>query len=143
MNSYNSSNSTNTYDLLINDFNNKKNNNSLFTYEHHTQKIATNCLLSLRLLLNFVIVLLIIIISTIIGMLGYHYFEELSWFDSFYAAGMDVSNMGPVVIVTQDSAKIFSIFYCNFCALLLITNIGFLLSPIYHRILHNFHVTLD
>src|SRR5438477_190419 len=46
--------------------------------------------------------------ALLIGMLGYHVLEEMSWVDSFLNASMILAGMGPVVPLQFYWAKIFA-----------------------------------
>jgi hypothetical protein len=48
--------------------------------------------------------------------------------------------MGPVDVITQPSGKWFASFYALFSGVVFITNIGLILSPAIHRIMHRLHV---
>ena len=77
-----------------------------------------------------------------IGMFGYHYFEELSWIDSFANASMILSGMGPLSQLRTDNGKIFAGAYALFSGLTFITVVGVVLAPIVHRVFHRFHLEL-
>ena len=61
-----------------------------------------------RMLFSTSLGLTIVAISLFIGMLGYHYFENLSWIDSFVNAAMILSGMGPLNQMKTDVGKIFA-----------------------------------
>jgi hypothetical protein len=75
-----------------------------------------------------------------IGMMGYHFIENLGWVDAFENAAMILSGMGPVATLQTDAGKIFAGCYALFSGLLLITVTGIVLAPIVHRALHKFHL---
>ncbi len=74
------------------------------------------------------------------GMAGYHYFEELSWLDSFLNASMLLGGMGPVTTPETDTGKIFAGLYALYSGLFVIFVAGLILAPVAHRILHRFHM---
>jgi hypothetical protein len=84
--------------------------------------------------------LLIIVLSLGIGMIGYHGFESLPWVDAFVNAAMILSGMGPVATLQTDAGKIFAGCYALFSGLALITIIGVIFAPVFHRFLHKFHL---
>jgi chemotaxis methyl-accepting protein methylase len=62
-----------------------------------------------RLLHSAGVMLLLIGISLLIGMVGYHVFAHLeSWVDCLYNAAMILGGMGPVAEMPDDGAKIFA-----------------------------------
>ena len=75
-----------------------------------------------------------------IGMAGYSAFEGMSLADSYVNAAMILAGMGPMGELKTTAGKIFAGSYAIFSGLLLIIATGFVLAPIFHRILHHFHV---
>jgi hypothetical protein len=75
-----------------------------------------------------------------IGVLGYHWIDQLDWVDSILEASMILGGMGPVNPLRNDGAKIFAAGYALFSGLILIGVMGIILTPITHRMLHKFHV---
>lgn len=84
--------------------------------------------------------LMVILFGLLLGIFGYHYFAGLSWVDSLLNASMILTGMGPVDTLTNDTAKIFASFYALFSGIVFLSAIGLFISPIVHRILHNFHI---
>jgi magnesium-transporting ATPase (P-type) len=93
-----------------------------------------------RMLIFFAISVSFMIISLLIGVIGYHYFAGLSWIDSFYIASMILTGMGPTSEMTSVSGKLFSSFYALFSGLVFLTTAAIFISPIAHRLLHVLHV---
>lgn len=81
-----------------------------------------------------------ILASLFAGMLGYRYFEGLSWLDSFGHAAMILGGMGPYVEPKSDGGKLFEGFYALYSGLLLIGVTGLILAPIFHRVMHLCHL---
>ena len=75
-----------------------------------------------------------------LGILGYHFIGGLQWVDALLDAAMILSGMGPVSPLTSDAAKVFAAGYALFSGLILISATGILLSPVFHRVLHRFHI---
>ncbi len=75
-----------------------------------------------------------------LGIVGYHYFENLSWLDSLLNASMILSGMGPVSELHHVSGKLFASFYALFSGVVFITTIGVVFAPLAHRFLHKFHL---
>jgi len=55
-------------------------------------------------------------------------------------ASMILAGMGPVNPLTSDAAKIFASAYALLSGLVFIGATGILLTPIFHRVLHHFHL---
>ena len=96
--------------------------------------------LFMHLLRNVLFGLIIIIIALYAGMLGYHYFEQMSWTDAFLNASMILSGMGPVSLLKTHGGKLFAGFYALFSGLAFIAIIGLVFAPIIHRFFHKIHL---
>jgi hypothetical protein len=109
------------------------------TFEHRGQKPIPfraflvrqgQYLLSASLLLTFALGM---------GVLGYHEFESMSWLDAFLNAAMILGGMGPVDVLHTQAGKVFAGIYALFSGLVFLVASGLFLSPLVHRLLHNFH----
>jgi hypothetical protein len=85
----------------------------------------------------------IIVVSLVIGIVGYHYFEHLAWSDSLLNASMILGGMGPVDRPQTLGGKLFASFYALFAGIVFLISVGVLLAPILHRFMHRFHLELD
>ena len=85
----------------------------------------------------------IILFSLGIGMIGYHYFESLSWLDSLLNASMILGGMGPVDALHTTAGKVFASFYALYSGVILLASVGVLAAPFFHRILHRFHLEVE
>jgi hypothetical protein len=79
-------------------------------------------------------------ISLLLGILGYHFVAGFSWIDSLLDASMILSGMGPVKNLNSDAAKVFASCYALFSGVVFISATGILLAPVFHRVLHRFHL---
>jgi hypothetical protein len=93
-----------------------------------------------RLAFNAALGFSVIIGSLLIGMLGYHHFEKMSWVDAFVNAAMILSGMGPVSNLQTDAGKIFAGCYAIYCGIALITILGIIFAPVIRRFLHKYHL---
>jgi len=75
-----------------------------------------------------------------LGILGYRYIAGFTWVDSLLNASMILSGMGPVGDLKTDAAKVFASAYALFSGLVFIGATGILLTPIFHRVLREFHL---
>jgi hypothetical protein len=80
------------------------------------------------------------VVGLAIGMAGYAAFEGMSLADAYVNAAMILSGMGPMGELKTTAGKVFAGSYAIFSGLLLIIATGFVLAPIFHRVLHHFHV---
>lgn len=76
----------------------------------------------------------------VIGMAGYSYFEGMAAADAFVNAAMILSGMGPVGELKFTAGKVFAGCYALFSGLIIIIATSFLLAPVFHRVLHRFHL---
>ena len=84
--------------------------------------------------------LVLTVVGLVIGIVGYAYFEGMSVVDAYVNAAMILSGMGPVGELKTTAGKVFAGTYAIFSGLVVIIATGFLLAPIFHRVLHRFHV---
>ncbi|MES2800637.1 MAG: hypothetical protein V4638_11515 [Bacteroidota bacterium] len=85
----------------------------------------------------------LIVFSVLLGTVGYHYFGQSSWLDSFHMACMILTGMGPVVEMTSPTAKIFSSIYALYSGVVFLSITAVFFAPIIHRLLHILHVEQD
>ena len=83
---------------------------------------------------------LLIVGSLGIGILGYHYINDLSWIDALVNASMILTGMGPVDPLINDGAKYFASLYSIFSGVVFLSTVAVFLSPIVHRFLHKLHI---
>lgn len=76
----------------------------------------------------------------ILGTLGYHFIAELPWIDAELNAAMIMTGMGPIDPMRSTAAKIFASVYALFSGVLFLTSVGIVLSPVFHRVMHGFHL---
>jgi hypothetical protein len=112
----------------------------LFQFERRSEPMASSRRFSMRLARNGLWALAVIVVALAIGMAGYMYFNGMTAVDAFVDAAMILSGMGPVGALTSTSAKIFAGLYAIFCGLLIFGVAGLILAPVFHRVLHRFHV---
>ena len=109
-------------------------------YEHRTNPLISRKKFFSRLAFHASLTFLIIILSLLAGMLGYHYLNALNWIDAFVNASMILGGMGPVDPLISDNAKIFAGIYALFSGLVLLISVGILATPVIHRIMHKLHL---
>ncbi len=95
---------------------------------------------SLRLRRNATYAFGTIVVSLAVGMAGYMGLERLDFVDAFVNAAMILSGMGPLSPMHYTAGKIFAGFYAIFSGLLIFGVAGLILAPIFHRVLHRFHL---
>ena len=96
-----------------------------------------------RMLVHFAIASGFLVVSLLIGMAGYAYFEHLAWRDAFLSAAMLMGGMGPVETVQTPGGKVFAGLYALYCGLGVLIAFAILIAPVFHRFLHKFHWSAD
>ena len=109
-------------------------------YEHHKQPLASRKIFIGRLKRNGLIGASLLVLSFVLGVLGYHFLENLSWIDSLLNASMLLGGMGPVSPLQTSAGKVFASFYAIYSGVILLASVGILIAPIFHRFLHRFHL---
>ena len=108
--------------------------------EHRSEPVIALRPFLLRLAHSGAIAIALISVSLLIGILGYHLIEHLSWIDAFLNAAMLLGGMGPIDRPSTFGGKLFAGLYSLYCGLAVIVVAGVILAPVAHRILHRFHV---
>jgi hypothetical protein len=108
--------------------------------EHAKQQVAPLRHFILRLARYFVFACLLITFSVGIGTIGYRYFAQLNWLDSFYMSSMILTGMGPTAAMETANAKVFSSLYALYSGIAFLSITAVILAPVIHRILHILHL---
>ncbi len=109
-------------------------------FEHRGQPLASRRLFLRRMARYLAVSVAIILLSLVVGILGYHFFEGLSWIDSLLNASMILGGMGPVDPIRTVPGKLFASFYALFSGMVFLVAVGVLIAPAFHRFLHRFHL---
>jgi hypothetical protein len=109
-------------------------------FERRGQPLASRRKFVARMFVAIGLWMVLTIIGLAIGIAGYAAFEGMSFVDAYVNAAMILSGMGPVGELKTTAGKIFAGSYAIFSGLIIVIATGFVLAPIFHRILHRFHV---
>ena len=109
-------------------------------FEHHKKPLISQTEFYFRLGRSFLWASIIIFLSLLLGILGYHFTENLGWLDSLLNASMILTGMGPVNVMTTSMGKLFASFYALFSGVAFLTTMAVVLAPVMHRFLHKFHL---
>ncbi len=112
----------------------------LVTFENRRQPVASPAVFYSRVTRNALLALVVVALSLLVGSLGYMHFEGMRLVDAFTNAAMILSGMGPLNPLLTDAGKIFAAIYAIASGFLLLGLSGLMLAPVFHRILHRFHV---
>jgi len=109
-------------------------------YEHRNQPLLSIQKFFARVLRHGLLSFALLIISLGIGILGYHFLEDLSWIDALVNASMILGGMGPVNQLQTTAGKFFASFYALYSGMIFLIIAGVMLAPVVHRFLHHFHL---
>jgi len=112
----------------------------LFHFESRHQPMASKSVFVSRLTQNTLWSVGIVVASLAVGSWGYMYFENMRGVDAFANAAMILSGMGPLMPLETDGGKIFAALYAIASGFLLLGLASLMLLPVFHRIMHRFHV---
>jgi hypothetical protein len=112
-------------------------------YESKHQPLLSRQAFARRLARNFAAAMVLIGVSLVGGMVGYHYLEGMAWIDAFANASMILSGMGPLGTLQTWDGKLFAGLYALYSGLALVLATGIVFAPVVHRMLHRFHLEDD
>jgi hypothetical protein len=118
----------------------KKSGSRPWRYERRHDELAPRSIFIKRIIGSLGIASVLIACALVIGIAGYHFIAGFNFIDSLLEASMILGGMGPVKEMPSDGAKIFASIYALFSGLILIALMGIILSPVAHRVMHQFHV---
>jgi hypothetical protein len=109
-------------------------------FEHHRQPLISREAFLRRFVRFAAAAFLLVAVSWLIGILGYRLLENMTWLDAILNAAMILGGMGPVNQLTTIGGKLFASFYAIFSGVVFLISVGVLLAPIFHRLMHRFHI---
>jgi len=107
--------------------------------EHRSQPLISTSEFAFRMARQVAVAQILVLFSLLIGMLGFRLTEGLGWLDGFLESAMLLGGMGPVHSPVTPAGKLFDGFYALYAGLVFIGVGGFVLAPLFHRILHRIH----
>jgi hypothetical protein len=109
-------------------------------YEHRTAPLLPFPAFLKRLASHAGVAIGVVLGSLVIGILGYHFLEGLAWIDALVNAAMILGGMGPVDPLHTIAGKLFASFYALYSGMVFLVAAGIIGAPVFHRILHRFHL---
>lgn len=109
-------------------------------FERKNEKLVPLPRFLQRVMVALLLVLVVLCLALGIGVAGYHSLAGLSWVDSILNASMILTGMGPVAPMTTTGAKLFASAYAIFSGVVFLSSVGLVFAPIFHRMLHKFHL---
>ena len=111
--------------------------------ERKGQPLAPHRVFLARVWRNFLASFGVVCFSLTLGTVGYVVFAGLSWEDALLNAAMILTGMGPVDKPGTTTGKLFATFYALYSGIAFLTMMVVLVTPIYHRFLHHFHLSTE
>ena len=108
-------------------------------FERRSQPLISRARWFLRLARSLRLAGMVIGLSLLTGILGYHFLGHLGWVDSLLEASMILGGEGPIAPMQNDAVKIFASLYALFSGFILLAAAGIVIAPILHRLMHHFH----
>ncbi len=108
-------------------------------FEHKSQPVLSPAKWRERVVNSIRLASVMIVVSLIFGIAGYHFLGRLGWIDSLLEASMILGGMGPVATMENDAVKVFASAYSLYSGLIIIGVSGILMGPWVHRMMHRFH----
>jgi len=115
----------------------------LFDFERKCDGLAPQSVYLARLARNVGIALVMTSVALVGGIIGFVLFAQLTPLDAFLNAAMLLSGMGPTEDYQGYAGKIFGGLYALFSGLFMLVVVGLVLTPVFHRMLHQFHLDED
>jgi hypothetical protein len=109
-------------------------------YEHKTDPLLPFDQFLRRLMQHGLAAMLFLAVSLGIGVVGYHFTEDLTWLDSLLNASMILGGMGPVDMLKTDGGKLFASFYAIYSGVAFLLVVGIIIAPLAHRMMHRLHL---
>jgi hypothetical protein len=113
---------------------------SITHFERPGQPVVSRRKFAARMLIAIAMWTILTVVGLAIGIAGYAGFENMSFVDAFVNAAMILSGMGPLGELKTTGGKIFAGCYAILSGLIIVIATGVVLAPIFHRVLHCFHV---
>ena len=109
-------------------------------YEKDGDKLLSWPRFAKRMALSLAMTLAVVFVALAGGTIGYHEIAGLPWIDALLNAAMILTGMGPVDPMKDNASKLFATAYAIFSGVIFISAVGILLAPVFHRVVHAFHI---
>jgi hypothetical protein len=106
---------------------------------HPLRPLLSPSAFALQMARQVAVAQVLVLFSLLVGMIGFRLTEGLSWLDGFLESAMLLGGMGPVHAPVTTAGKLFDGFFALYAGLVFIGVGGFILAPLFHRILHKIH----
>ncbi len=102
--------------------------------------LASRAVFAARIWSNAIWAAGIVVGALIVGDIGYMYYGSMGPAQAFANAAMILSGMGPLDKMDTTAGFLFEGIYALVCGLLFFAVAGLILAPMFHRLLHRFHL---
>ena len=109
-------------------------------YEYRRQRLLSRRAFVTRLARHGLCAVLLVFGSLVLGIVGFHLLSRQPWLDALLNSAMLLGGMGPVGDLGPARGKLFATFYALYAGLVFLIVAGLLFAPVFHRILHRFHL---
>jgi hypothetical protein len=109
-------------------------------YENRRHALLSRAAFIARLTKHFTAAVALVAASLVVGIIGYHELETLSWIDATLNASMILDGMGPVSELQTDAGKLFASAYALYSGMLFLVTAAVVFAPLIHRMLHRLHI---
>ena len=109
-------------------------------FEHRSKPLLPRRAFIVRVLRFGTIALGIVLVSLLLGVIGYRTLEGMSWVDAIVNAAMILGGMGPVNEFHSDAGKLFAAAYALYSGIVFLIAVGIFVAPVVHRVYHRFHL---
>lgn len=112
----------------------------MLLFERRGEPLLTRRRFATRVLAFLGLAALIDGVAIILGALGFHFVERLSWLEAALQASLMITGNGPIYPPHTEGGKIFALFDACLGVMVFATVTGVLLAPLFHRVLHSFNL---
>ena len=112
-------------------------------YEKLKEKPISRSQFYKRLFSHFLVLALIVLVSLIVGVLGFMYFENASLHMAFLNSSLLLAGLGLIEKPVTPVGHWFVGFYGLYAGLIFIISLGILITPAIHRVIHTLHWSDD
>jgi hypothetical protein len=109
-------------------------------YEHRTSPLLPWAAFRRRLARHTVYALVLLVASLLLGTWGFWLFAGETPLDAFVNASMLLGGMGPIGEFMSVPGKWFAALFALYAGLAFLGVAAILFAPIFHRVLHKFHL---
>jgi hypothetical protein len=109
-------------------------------YETRSEKVISAFRFAWRMAVHVSVSIAVVVGALILGIAGYRWFAGFTWIDATLNASMILAGMGPVGELHSNAAKLFASAYALFSGFVFLFVAGITLAPLFHRIIHTFHL---